>query len=156
MAELNTKNSTKQQLGNSRCWREKKKAIAGPTKLANGVGKYFSKKHFFFKFSKKKNSQLILLASQQFLLAIILKTLQFFKFFFWFFAIFFAGFEKKKAIKTCWRTDIFWLAKIQKFPKMCSKKKTAIGVPTTPTTGKAYGWDGPQKCPLNFFNFVGI
>ena len=43
----------------------KKKAIAGPTKLANGVGKYFTKKNFFLKFSKK-NSQLISLASQQF------------------------------------------------------------------------------------------
>ena len=86
-------------VGFSRCWREKKKAIAGPTKLANGVGKYFSKKHFFLNFSNKKNSQLILLASQQFLLAKILKTLQFFLNFFWFFAIFFAGFEKKRPSK---------------------------------------------------------
>ena len=68
-----------------------------------------------------KNSQLFLLA--------------FFNFF-WFFAIFFAGFEKKKkAIKTCWRTDIFCWLKFKNFQKCALKKKTAIGVPTTPTTG---------------------
>ena len=116
----------------------KKKAIAGPTKLANGVGKYFSKKHFFFEFFNKKNSQLILLASQQFLLAKIIKTLQFFFNFFWFFAIFFAGFEKKKGHQNLLANRYFLLAKIQKFPKMCSQKKTAIGVPTTPTTGIPY------------------
>ena len=65
------------------------------------------------------------MASQQFLLAKILKTLQFFFNFFWFFAIFFAGFEKKKGHQNLLANRYFLLAKIQKFPKMCSQKKNS-------------------------------
>ena len=57
-----------------------------------------------------KNSQLFLLA--------------FFDFF-WFFAIFFAGFEKKKGHQNLLANRYFLLAKIQKFPKMCSQKKNS-------------------------------
>ena len=69
-----------------------------------------------------KNSQLFLLAS----------------FNFSGFLLYFLLVLKKKAIKTCWRTDIFCWLKFKNFQKCALKKKTAIGVPTTPTTGIPY------------------
>ena len=44
--------------------------------------------------------------------------------FFWFFAMFFAGL-KKKGHQNLLANRYFLLAKIQKFPKMCSQKKNS-------------------------------
>ena len=111
-----------------------------PTALANTL----KKKHFLTACKKKEANGFRWLATS-FLL--VKNTVFWFIIFFIF--VFFSyqltRFKKKKAIETCWRTEIFCWPNLTFFQKSASEKKTANRGPTGPTTGKPY--PPPQATP---------